>query len=121
MAKFNVVEKKVQLGLDDIIRFQLSTHCYLKDISVSISDLKCLTLLGVAGEADLSEFCMLVATKGYFKTNQTVRNCLTRMEKQGIIVKTGLSKKRVISLNQDLKVQTTGNILLDYKIFHIGT
>jgi len=121
MAKFNVVDKKIQLGLDDIVKFQLSTFCYLNEIPVSDADLRCLALLGAKGETDLSEFCTEVASKGIFKTTQTVRNSLVRMEKCGVILKTGLSKKRLITINSALQIQTSGNILLQYKVFHIGT
>ena len=121
MAKVNLVEKKVRLGLDDIIRFQLATHCHLEKIPVSEADIKCLALLGIRGETDLSEFCSLVVNEGIFKTTQTVRNCIVRMEKQNMVLKGGLSKKRLISLNPDMKIQTQGNILLDFKVIHIGT
>lgn len=121
MAKVNLVEKTKQLGLDEIIKFQLVTHCYLEKISVSEADLNCMSLLGTLGEADLSEFCTLIANKGIFKTTQTVRNCLVRMEKCGIIVKDGPAKKRIIKLNPGNKIQTTGNIMLFYKFIYIGT
>lgn len=121
MAKFNVVNKKILLGLDDIIKFQLVTHCYLEKISVSDADLNCLALLGTIGETDLSEFCSLVAIKGYFKTTQTVRNCIVRLEKSNIITKSGLNKKRLISLNPEMNILTTGNIMLDFKTIYIDT
>jgi len=121
MAKVNLVEKKKQLGLDDIIKFQLVTHCYLEKLSVSEADLNCMSLLGTLGETDLSEFCTLIANKGIFKTTQTVRNCLVRMEKYGIIVKEGPAKKRLIKLNPDNKIQTIGNVLLFYKFIYLDT
>lgn len=120
MSKVKLVDKKVRMELDQIVRFQLMTHCYVKNLAVSESDFSCLTLLGVIGESDLTDFCTRAASENIFKTTQTVRNCLVKMQKNGLIIKQGKSKKR-ISLNPELKIQTSGNILLDYKIFHVGT
>ena len=120
MSKANLVEKVVKMSLGEIIKFQLDTHCHLRNIQLSDADTNCLTLLGLLEEADLSEFCALVATKEIFKTTQTVRNCLTRMDKFGLIVKDGPSKKRLIKINPELNIQMKGSILLIYKIVYIN-
>jgi hypothetical protein len=44
MAVVKRVQKKVIMSKKDIIKFQLITHCYLNRITVSNSDLECLTL-----------------------------------------------------------------------------
>jgi len=134
MAQFNVVDKKVQMTQEDIIKFQIMTYCYLNNIVVSDSDLTCLTLLALNERADLSDFCNaccvpefrdketnLKYSKPIFKTPQTVRNCLTKMSNYKVITKKGLGHGKIIELNPGLKVQTKGNILLNYKLFHIGT
>lgn len=134
MAQFNVVDKKVQMTQEDIIKFQIMTYCYLNNIIVSDSDLTCLTLLALNEKAELSDFCNaccvpefrdketnLKYSKPIFKTPQTVRNCLTKMSNYKIITKRGLGHGKIIELNPELKVQAKGNILLNYKLFHIGT
>lgn len=134
MAKANLVDKKVHMDLEDIIKFQLITHCYINRLNISDADLKCLTLLALNQGAELSEFCNaccehdkrdrdpeLDYTQVIFKTPQTVRNCLGKMEKQNIIFKSGKGNKKIVALNPDMKIQTSGNIILDYKLFHIGT
>lgn len=118
MAKVNLVDKKVVLSLEELIKFQLITHCYIDKLAVSESELDCLTLLGVMGETDLTDFCALASTKKIFKTTQTVRNCIARMEKNNLVLKAGKSKKK-ISINPNIKVQTTGNILLNYKLIYV--
>jgi hypothetical protein len=118
MAKVNLVNKKIQLSRSEIIKFQLISHCYFEKSNMSESDYNCLTLLGGVGKYDLSEFCELAASYHIFKSTQTVRNCLIRMEKMGLISKEGKSRKQ-ISLHPDLKIQTKGNILLNYNIIHI--
>ena len=134
MAKVNKVDKKVSMTLEEIIKFQINTYCYINRITISESELSCLTLLGLNTKAELSDFCnaccapenkdkdsTLTHTKAIFKTPQTVRNSLAKLSNYNIISKDGLGHNKTIELNKDLKIQTEGNILLDYKFFHIGT
>ena len=117
--KVNLVDKRAKLSLYDTIKFQLITHCYLNQITMSDSQLNCLTLLGVKGEYDLAEFCSLASSESIFKTTQSVRNAIVKMEKEGFIVKDGKSKKKIF-LNPEIKIQTKGSILLDFKFAHIA-
>lgn len=134
MAKVNKVDKKVSMTLEEIIKFQIVTYCYINKITLSESELSCLTLLGLNIKAELSDFCnaccdpdnkdkdsTLTHTKAIFKTPQTVRNSLAKLANYNIISKDGMGHNKTIELNKDLKIQTEGNILLDYKFFHIGT
>lgn len=120
MAKVNLVDKKVRFTLEELVKFQLITHCYIDKLIVSESDLNCMTLLGIMGETDLTDFCAVASTNKIFKTTQTVRNSIAKMEKSKLITKVGRSKKR-IALNPDIKIQTMGNILLNYKLFYIAS
>lgn len=136
MAKVNVVNKQVQMDLPNIIKFQLVTHCYVNHISLSELDYDCLIHLGILGESELTDFCALMAQKrvesklkslksGGNSPNrkidaspQTIRNVLIKVEKDGLIQKIGKGRKK-ISINPELKIQTQGNILLNYKFLHI--
>lgn len=115
-----VVNKQVPMTRSEIIKYQLITHCYINKVAMSESDYNCMTLLGALGEYDLTDFCNLAASNAIFKSIQTVRNCIVRMEKQGLLLKVGKSKKR-ISLHPDLKIQTHGDLLLNYKFFYIAS
>jgi hypothetical protein len=115
-----VVNKQVQMARSEIIKFQIITYCYINKLVMSEADYNCLTLLGALGDSDLTEFCDIAQTHSIFKSTQTVRNCIVKMEKQGIITKVGKSKKR-IALSPDLKIQANGDVLLNYKFFYIGT
>lgn len=136
MAKVNVVNKQVRMDLDDIIKYQLITHCYINRILLSDLDLDCLTSLGKTGESELTDFCVYMAEKRLqhklkswkpTKSNermpdaspQTIRNVLIKVEKENLIVKSGKGRKR-ISLNPNLKIQTSNSILLNYKIVHVA-
>lgn len=137
MAKVNLVDKRVKLDLWDVIRFQLITHCYLNRLALSELDYDCLTYLGMQDEPELTGFCQFMAEKrletklktwkprdkgdtGPVLSPQTIRNVLIRLEKDKLVYKTGKGRKK-ISLHPDLKVQTKGNILLDYKFVYVDT
>jgi hypothetical protein len=67
MAQVNVVNKQVQMTRDDVIKFQLITHCYINHITISELELDCLVYLGVTGESELTEFCNIMAEKRLFE------------------------------------------------------
>jgi len=119
MAIVNQVEKRAKMSIDQVIQYQLLTHCFVSNITLSVADLKCLTLLAVNKEQELNAFCNKVHQHGIFKSPQSVRNAIIKAEKNGLIVKEGKSKKR-IWINPALKVQTEGNILLDYKFLAVA-
>jgi hypothetical protein len=83
---------------------------------MSESDLNCLTLLSFNEPIELTHFCYDASSEEdwIFKSPQTVRNCINKAEKNNLIIKDSTNKK-VIMLNPQLKIQTTGTILLDYK------
>jgi hypothetical protein len=118
MAQANLVTKKVRMGHRDIIKYQLVTYCFVHDIQLSNNELNCLTLLGAYGEHELSEFCNSAVEEKIFKTSQTVRNFLTKASKLKLVRKDGTNKKS-ISLAGELKIQTSGNIVLDYKLIYV--
>ena len=120
MAIVNKVNKKVKMNKDQVIKYQILTHCFLNDIQISASDLSCLTELSKLNDKELTEFCKIISDKNIFKSAQSCRNALTKAEKKGLIIKNG-SNKKTISLNPDMNIQIEGIILLDYKILGIET
>tara|TARA_R100000734_G_C3309140_1_gene99799 strand:- start:795 stop:1166 length:372 start_codon:yes stop_codon:yes gene_type:complete len=120
MAKANLVSKKVKMAYRDIIQYQLMTYCFMENIKLSDNELSCLTLLGAYGDYELSDFCNSAVEEKIFKTPQTVRNFLTKATKLKLVDKNGTNKKK-ISLNNNLKIQTKGTIVLDFKLFYIAT
>jgi hypothetical protein len=118
MAIVNKVNKKVKMSKDDIIKYQILTHCFLNDIQISSADLQCLCELSKTGTKELTLFCNIISKKGIFKSAQSCRNALTKAEKKNLIIKNG-SNKKTITINTDMNIQTEGNILLDYKLLSI--
>lgn len=106
------------MGKADIIRFQLLVYCHLNNIHLSQHDLACLTLLGLRGQETLEDFCTLTRGNNIFSSNQSARNALTKAEKKRLIIKEGRNKKKIY-LNPSIGIQTSGNIILDYRIVHI--
>lgn len=118
MALVNQVEKRVKMNRWEIVKYQLVTYCYLYKIALSESDLDCLTLLALEGELELTVFCNKAYEKKIFSSIQSVRNCLTKVEKKSLIKKEGKNKKK-ISINPAVKLHAHGNILLDYKFLSV--
>lgn len=114
MALVNQVTKKVKMSLDLVVKYQILTYCYLNDISVTNSDLDCLTLLAIEGETELTEFCNLGYDNDIFKSPQSVRNAITKAEKKDLVLKNGDGRK-TIEINPDMAIQTKAPILLDFK------
>lgn len=116
MAVVNRVEKKAVMPKWDLVKFQIFTYCYLNRISVSESELECLTLLSLNEPAVLTDFCFDVSeeTPWIFKSNQSVRNAINKCEKKGLVVKDSTNKK-LIALNPAMKIFNTGNILFELK------
>lgn len=116
MATVNRVEKKVIMTKWDIIKYQILTHCYLKKILLSDADLECLTLLSITGPIELTYFCYDASEEyNIFKSSQTVRNCINKCEKFELVIKDPDNKK-LIRVNDNLRVQTEGLIMLDFKM-----
>lgn len=116
MALVNQVQKRVKMPKWDIVKFQILTHCYINRISMSESDLNCLTLLSFNQPIELTHFCYDASSEEdwIFKSPQTVRNCINKAEKNNLVFKDSDNKK-IIALNPNIKVQTEGTLLLDYK------
>ena len=83
---------------------------------MSESDLNCLTLLSFNEPIELTNFCLDASAEEewIFKSPQTVRNSINKAEKNGLVIKDPNNKK-LIKLNPNLKIQTSGTVLLDYK------
>jgi len=114
MAVVKRVQKKVVMSRKDVIKFQLVTYCYLNKITVSNSDLECLTLLSSTGPIEIAHFCYDAADEQkIFKSQQTVRNCINKCIKSKLVIKDSKNKK-LIHLNPKLNIETLGSILLDY-------
>ena len=94
---------------------------------ISESDIECLTLLAMNGESELTSFCnaacepdernrdnTLSYEREIFRTPQSVRNSVNKIENIGLIKKKGKSKKK-ISVDPTMQIQAQGNIFVELK------
>ena len=115
MAIVNKVDLKLQVDINETIKYQILTYCFFENILISNSDLKCLMELSKQPKTELTKFCIFLTEQKIFKSPQSARNALAKAEKKKLIVKSGVNKK-TISINKNINVQTDGLVLLDYKI-----
>lgn len=118
MAKVNQIEKKGMVNRWDCVKFQIIYHCFFNNIKLSPSEVDCLTLLALEDEVEVPPFCLKAFENQIFKSTQSVRNALTKLEKMSLVKKgVGASRKK-ISIN-NIPVLSTGNILLKYQILSV--
>ena len=118
MAIVNKVEKRIKVDRDDVIKYQIVTYCFMNNIQISSSDLKCLLELAKTETTDLTNFCTNISKKKIFKSPQSCRNAITKSEKKGLIVKSGNNKK-TIRINEEMNIQIEGPLFLEYKILGV--
>ena len=114
MAKALVVNKQVSLSLIDIIKYQLNMYCFINKIRISPAQLDCLSMLGLYGEINMSDFCNEVVSEEIFGNVQTTRNFITKCVKDDLVTRSGLGNK-LVSINKNLELLTEGTILLNLK------
>ena len=127
MAVLHTYQKRGPMELWNIVRFQIMIHCHTEEISISEADLDCITLLAINGKVELTAFCnsaclddereideQLDIVKEILKTPQSVRNAISKLSLMGLVIKEGRSRKQ-ISVSPSLKLQTSGNILVEIK------
>ena len=118
MAKALVVNKQIPLSLIDVIKFQINMHCFINKIRVSPAQLDCLSMLGLFGEINMSDFCNEIVSEEIFGNVQTTRNFITKCVKDNLVTRSGLGNK-LVSINNDLELLTEGTILLNLKVYHL--
>jgi DNA-binding MarR family transcriptional regulator len=110
----NKVEQRAKLERSDIVKFQLLTYCFFKGVELTGNELECLALLAQTGECELNRFCKSMEDSKLYASAQTVRNVINKFEKKELVVKEGRKHKR-LNINPEMRLQTSGNILLDLK------
>lgn len=114
MIKLQQVNKSGQIPHDDVIRLQIVLHAFFNNLEYSRAELECLALLSKTKEITVSAFCNLCVEKGIFKTGQSARNFITKIQKVNTIIEKP-GKKKTVVINPDLGIIADGNILLNYK------
>lgn len=114
------VHKKTRLTLREGLEFQLLTYCFIKDLSISAADRKALVELIVYGPTPLKDFCSHITSLNIFKSSQSTRNALSKLEKMGLIYKTGKSRKEII-IHPGCEIINKPAVLLQFEFLAHGT
>ena len=69
MAIVNKVEKRIKVDRNDVIKYQIVTYCFMNNIQISSSDLKCLLELAKVSSMDLTDFCTTISEKKIYGEN----------------------------------------------------
>lgn len=117
MAQVNQVIKKGVMTKWEVVKYQLLTYCFIKKLHVSDAEMDCLVLLAIDDD-DLNVLCKKACEMNIFKTPQSVRNSLNKLEKKNLISKKGKNKKK-LSINEEVGIVKDGNILLNYNFLSV--
>ena len=115
MAIVTNVDLKLRVDVNKTIKYQILTYCFFNNILISNTDLDFLSELSLISKIEISKFCDLITNKNIFKSPQSARNAISKAEKKNLLTKTGTNKK-TITINKNINVQTSGLVLLNYKI-----
>jgi|TARA_R110002153_G_scaffold214930_1_gene367596 hypothetical protein len=115
MAIVNKVNQKLKVDISQSIKYQILTYCFFNGIHINQSDLNLLAELATNNNVELSKFCRLITSKEIFKSEQSARNAINKVEKKKLLIKDG-SNKKVIYINKDMNIQSKGIVLLDIKV-----
>jgi hypothetical protein len=116
--KAYVVEKKTQLSLFNIVRYQINFYCFVNDIRLSPAQLDTLAYLGLWGEMNISDFCEEVVKQEVFTNPQTARNFLIKCVKDKLVIRKGLGNK-IVELADVFELVNSGTIVINSKIYHV--
>ena len=113
------VDKKVRSNRDKVIMYQILTYCFFKDIKVSRTELELLTEVSKHNGIEINDLCQQLSVKSIYRTKQSARNAITKVEKKTLIIKDGDIRKKRVWISEDIEVETHNTILLDMKV--LGT
>jgi len=113
-----LVESKTRMEYKAVIKLQLVFYCYVNKIDVPDVLLECVLLHILNNYSDLSTLCKGVCEHGLFKSEQSARNAIVKLQKKNILITEGKNKKK-ITINPSINIISKGNILLNYNILGV--
>lgn len=114
------VSKKTKFTIKEGLEYQLLTFCFIKKLNISLAERKALVELIINGSTPLKDFCKHITDLNIFKSLQSTRNALSKLEKSGFIIKSGRSRKS-IEINPDCGIINKAVVLLDFQFLSHGT
>jgi predicted transcriptional regulator len=110
------VSKKIIVDTEfDIVKLQYMIHCFVNKMKLSNAELDVLTLLATHGIS--KDTIDLVVSRNIFDSAQTVRNCMTKLTKMGLLSKERPQRK----VNTDIQIGIDKDcVLLNLNIGYIN-
>ena len=96
------------------IKFQITLHCFVKKLNLTKNEISALAILYADGINDDS--FNTIINKGIFKNEQTIKNMISKLAKQGIVEK----KNGVKTMTKALDVQVDDVMLMEIKIGNVS-
>lgn len=93
----------------NMVRLQFFLHDYFNSLGLTSSDLDCATNLAIYGYD--SSFFKKVVDKGVFRSEQSARNCMSKLRSAQVLVKNG----KGWSVNPEISIGVDDVILLQLK------
>ena len=115
MTQVKKVNQKVKTTLYNTVKYQILTYCFFNEIYINESDLNLLAELAIYNKIEVPKFCKILTEKNIFKSLQSARNTISKIQKKDLINK-DIKNNKKIYLNREINVQSEGVVLLDYKI-----
>ena len=131
-----IIAGKYKMNIWELIRFQIIIYCSVNHIKMSDPLIDTLSLLALLDKSDLKTFCGRLTTtylssgarvkrksgkdKEYpfiFNSEQSARNFVLKLVKQGLIIK----DKHSVFINPSVRVVTQQHNILNYQFVAIDT
>ena len=116
MAVVRKIEKKIKTNREKLIKYQILTYCFFKDIKVSSTELELLFELSNNDGIEMNNLCEHLSEKKIYGTKQSARNAITKAEKKTLIIKGGDLRKKKVYISENLNIHKEAIIFLDIKI-----
>ncbi len=107
------IKNKIQVASkEDVLKLHLLVKCFQKGITLSNADLD--SLVELYGHGYCREFFTACVDKGYYKSEQTVRNAVARMTNLGILT---YKKRGERSINPEFLPETKSDkVMIQYLV-----
>lgn len=115
-TKFKAIEQRVSMSKKEIISFQILFYGFANDIYLNKNRLEVLTLLGLWGKMNISDFCQEISDRRIFSSSQAVRNYILECIKDDLVIRSGAGNK-IIEISDKLELLVDDRIYINMKLY----
>ncbi len=92
----NIVPYDCKMSVEQFIRFHILVYSYMEGIHLTPTSIHALTLLGIRGRMQLSDYCRELVDKRIYLSRGSAVNAVSWLYKTGILTKEGNHRKTVM-------------------------